>query len=107
MLHDEDIFPNPKEFRPERFIDNDDVLDPTTVATFGFGRRFVCPSFSSCTPTDVHILFRICPGSHVARSALYISAASILSLFDILPAVGADGRPIHVEPEFGAASIVS
>jgi cytochrome P450 len=43
ILHDEGIFPNPKDFKPERFIKNGvlltNVLDPFVVGTFGFGRR--------------------------------------------------------------------
>jgi len=43
MLHDEEIYPDPSTFRPERFLTEDGKLDlkirdPTTVA-FGFGRR--------------------------------------------------------------------
>ena len=43
MLHDEEIYPDPSNFRPERFLTEDGQLDPkirdpTTVA-FGFGRR--------------------------------------------------------------------
>ena len=44
MLQDEEIFPNPKEFKPERFLKKDgastDVPDPGVFATFGFGRRY-------------------------------------------------------------------
>ncbi|KAJ3554403.1 hypothetical protein NP233_g12428 [Leucocoprinus birnbaumii] len=65
-----------------------DVLDPFTVATFGFGRR-------------------ICPGSHIALSILYLAAASILSLFDISPEVDENGKPVDFEPEFTSDSIVS
>ncbi|KXN82008.1 O-methylsterigmatocystin oxidoreductase [Leucoagaricus sp. SymC.cos] len=92
ILQDEEVFPNPKEFRPDRFIKDGvsvkDVLDPMLVATFGFGRRS-------------------CPGSRIARSALYITAASILSLFDISPTLDAHNNPIEVKPKFSAASLVS
>ncbi|KAJ3560779.1 hypothetical protein NP233_g10612 [Leucocoprinus birnbaumii] len=92
MLHDEEIFPKPNEFNPERFIKDgipvDDVLDPTVVATFGFGRR-------------------ICPGAHIAMATLSIATASILSLFDILPELDSDNKPIQVKPEFAATSLVS
>ena len=44
MLHDEDIFPQPNEFRPERYLGDDDTpLDRTrdpSVLAFGFGRRY-------------------------------------------------------------------
>ncbi|KAF9451150.1 cytochrome P450 [Macrolepiota fuliginosa MF-IS2] len=92
ILHDEEIFPNPKEFNPSRFIEDgillDDTLDPAVIATFGFGRR-------------------ICPGAHIGLSALYLTCVSILSLFDISPALDADGKPIEAVPEFFAASLVS
>ncbi|KAF9451141.1 cytochrome P450 [Macrolepiota fuliginosa MF-IS2] len=92
ILHDEEIFLNPKEFNPNRFVKDgvllDVILDPTVIATFGFGRR-------------------ICPGAHIALSTLYLTCASILSLFDISPALDADGKSIEVVPEFAAASLVS
>ncbi|KAJ3568360.1 hypothetical protein NP233_g5767 [Leucocoprinus birnbaumii] len=93
MLHDEDFYSDADEFKPERFITNDghlrqDIPDPELVATFGFGRR-------------------VCPGSHVARSMLYITAATILSLFDISSGVDPDGKPVEVTPRFAPASLVS
>ncbi|KAF5348469.1 hypothetical protein D9756_009678 [Leucocoprinus leucothites] len=91
MLHDEEVFSDPSEFKPERFLKNgvlrDDIPNPETIATFGFGRR-------------------VCPGAHIALSTLYISAASILCLFDIQPALDANGKIIDVVPEF-TASITS
>ncbi|KAF9445055.1 cytochrome P450, partial [Macrolepiota fuliginosa MF-IS2] len=92
MLHDETIFPSPTEFKPERFLKggaiSDDVPDPESVATFGFGRR-------------------ICPGSAVALSMIYVAAASILTIFDISPALDEKGDPVKVVPEFIATSVVS
>ena len=42
MLNDEREYPEPREFRPERFLRNgkidDSVRDPKDIA-FGFGRR--------------------------------------------------------------------
>ena len=42
MLHDERVYPDPYEFKPERFLKNgkldSSVRDPMEIA-FGFGRR--------------------------------------------------------------------
>ncbi|KAF9449661.1 cytochrome P450 [Macrolepiota fuliginosa MF-IS2] len=92
MLHDEENFPDPEEFKPERFMRDGklrtDVLDPETTATFGFGRR-------------------ICPGARIALSTVYLAIASILAAFDILPDLDSEERPIKVEPKFFNSSIVS
>ncbi|KXN87029.1 Putative lipase ATG15 [Leucoagaricus sp. SymC.cos] len=92
MLHDDDISPNSSEFNPERFIENghvrEDIPDPEVMGTFRFGRRK-------------------CPGSYIGLATLYITAASILHLFNISPTLDDDGNPIHVVPEFSATAIVS
>lgn len=38
MSQDEDVFPNPDEFRPERYLGAD---APNVSFVFGFGRRYV------------------------------------------------------------------
>ena len=40
---------------------------------------------------------RICPGSHIALSNLHLSAASILTVFNINQAHDENGKPIPLE----------
>ncbi|KAI9058197.1 CyP450 monooxygenase [Trametes sanguinea] len=81
ILHDPVEYPQPDEFRPERFIRdgqlNPDIRDPTQYM-FGFGRR-------------------ICPGRHFAEDALFLTIASVLHVFDIGLPLDDDGRPVRVE----------
>lgn len=47
ILHDAKQYPEPEEFKPERFL-RDGALDPTVqdpdCAAFGYGRRYVLSS---------------------------------------------------------------
>jgi cytochrome P450 len=72
ILHDESRFPDPFEFRPERYlplveggVDAQTAIDPWTIS-FGYGRR-------------------VCPGVHVAQSGLWMALAMLLSSFNIKP----------------------
>jgi len=89
MLHNEDDYPDPSAFKPERFIKdgqlNPNIRDPALMA-FGFGRR-------------------ICPGSHMATSTLWIAAASILTTFNVSKCVDKDGRVIEPSREYLSALI--
>ncbi|PAV19370.1 cytochrome P450 [Pyrrhoderma noxium] len=83
IMHDEHHYENPNDFNPDRFLRDESsgtILDPGN-AVFGFGRR-------------------ICPGRHFALASLWIAASSILSVFDILPALDEDGREILPRGEF-------
>ena len=74
-MNDPDTFPNPDQFRPERFLETTHPRLLDFDLPFGFGRR-------------------ICPGMHLARNSLFISIARLLWGFDILPEMDTDGHPI-------------
>ncbi|KAI0057847.1 cytochrome P450 [Artomyces pyxidatus] len=71
ILHDPSVYPNPDQFMPERFLDG---TAPDPDAVFGFSRR-------------------ACPGQHMARDVIWITAASILAAFDITPCGDVDASP--------------
>ncbi|KAH8091048.1 cytochrome P450 [Cristinia sonorae] len=84
MLHDEEIYPEPEAFKPERFLHkngtiNRDVQDPTTIA-FGFGRR-------------------VCPGRYFSSNTLSIFIASVLHVFNITGGTDASGKPVLLSTE--------
>ena len=70
MLHDENVYTDPFEFNPDRFIDPETgkldysrARDPAH-ACFGFGRR-------------------ICPGKFMAFESLWLLIASLIATFNI------------------------
>ena len=94
ILHDPKAWPEPERFIPERFMGEGDKgdlqhLSPTEKlsSAFGYGRRF-------------------CPGRHMGDAQVWISIASILSVFDIRPALDDNGRPIEVKPKFTTLGMI-
>jgi len=89
MLNNEQDYPEPREFRPKRFLRNgkldSSVKDPMDIA-FGFGRRG-------------------CPGKHLAHSTVTLAAASVLTTFDLLKKVDENGREIEPKREYTSAAI--
>ncbi|KAJ7581104.1 cytochrome P450 [Mycena floridula] len=77
---DANLYANPEELRPERFLGPSPELDPKNWV-FGFGRRS-------------------CPGLHYATSILYVCVVSILFSFDIRAPEG-----VSIEPEFSPSKI--
>ncbi|KAJ7156841.1 cytochrome P450 [Mycena crocata] len=85
MAHDPQVYSNPMEFEPERFIAKDGkdaALDPRDLA-FGFGRR-------------------ICPGRVLADASVFISCAMALAVFNI--SKHPDGGKIDLEQTTGTIS---
>ncbi|OCH93087.1 CyP450 monooxygenase [Obba rivulosa] len=86
ILHDPVEYPDPEEFKPERFLKegklDPDRKDPATVA-FGAGRR-------------------ICPGRHFSDLWLFTSMASILHVFEISPALDETGKPVELAPRMAS-----
>ncbi|KAJ7706284.1 cytochrome P450 [Mycena rosella] len=83
ILHNETMFPQPHEFKPERFIPQEGKeppLRPESVA-FGFGRR-------------------ICPGRYLALDSAWIAIVSILKTYNIDKALDADGKYITPEVDY-------
>ncbi|KAL1984336.1 hypothetical protein VTN96DRAFT_9294 [Rasamsonia emersonii] len=82
FTHDPKVYHDPMTFKPERFLSQDGhipELDPHTLS-FGFGRR-------------------ICPGRVLADSALYLSIAQSLAVFNIQKVVE-DGHEVDPVVEF-------
>ncbi|KAJ8518596.1 hypothetical protein ONZ45_g4351 [Pleurotus djamor] len=79
MLHDEEHYPDPWKFNPDRFMKdgqlNKDIKDPMSAA-FGFGRR-------------------ICPARFMAVHLAWISIASIVATLDIKNLVDESGRELE------------
>ena len=69
ILHDPERYPDPEEFKPQRFLNEDGSVrdDPTLALAFGAGTR-------------------ICPGHHIVNATLFIVASSVLSSFNVTKA---------------------
>ncbi|KAG1815622.1 cytochrome P450 [Suillus subaureus] len=81
---DEEKYPEPDEFRPERHFATDGSLLSESFSNnivFGLGRR-------------------ICPGRFAAESTVWAAIVSILATFRIEKAKDVDGRDVDVEKRF-------
>ncbi|KAG9312714.1 cytochrome P450 [Chiua virens] len=72
ISRNEEKYPNPEVFMPERFLREDGTLNDDMIPwTFGFGRR-------------------ICPGRHVADASLWCAMVCMLTVFRIEKTEGSD-----------------
>jgi cytochrome P450 len=77
MNMNEKQYAHPERFDPERYLGPTPALESPV---FGFGRR-------------------ACLGVHYSTAAIFITAASILTVFD-LRAQDKDGNDVQIEPAF-------
>jgi hypothetical protein len=75
MMHDENIYPEPFKFEPERYLGSAPQLDPIPFV-FGFGKR-------------------VCPGSHFAQLQFFMNVTSLLSVFKISRVLDENGQGIE------------
>ena len=82
ILHDPEAYPDPEEFKPERFLNEDGSTrdDPTLSLVFGIGKR-------------------ICPGRHFVDDTVFIVTSSVLSVFNVTKAEDENGNEIPVKAE--------
>ncbi|TFK31795.1 cytochrome P450 [Crucibulum laeve] len=83
MTHDEDEYPDPYLFNPDRFLAKEgerQQKDPRGLV-YGFGRR-------------------LCPGSHFAEFYLFIQMATCLAILDVFKDVDCNGVCIDPKAEF-------
>lgn len=90
MARDPDVYSDPDEFVPERFLgagEEGGRGEPVPQGQFGFGRR-------------------VCPGRHLAGAGVFIVMATMLATVDIVPRVGEDGKevPVRVRMSNGLSS---
>ncbi|KAF9243542.1 cytochrome P450 [Melanogaster broomeanus] len=84
MSHNEEKYPEPFDFIPERFLTTDGNLNDDTVGfAFGFGRR-------------------ICVGRYVADASLWYAISGMLALFNFSKAKDSNGRDVDFEPQWSS-----
>ncbi|KAF8973003.1 cytochrome P450 [Flammula alnicola] len=89
MTHDEEFYPDPFNFKPERFFDLDGKLnDDDRVLAYGFGRR-------------------VCVGRYVASSTMWLLIASVLAGFNIGRAKDELGDDIEIKGDYVDYGLIS
>lgn len=106
MSRDKGMYPDPLEFRPERFLGPSPQLDPRKFI-FGFGRRR-CPGARPLHDTIQAATERwyLIPGLHFAEASLYLSISCILAAFTIGKALDARGEEITPPAEFESSGLL-
>jgi len=82
ITRNEELYPQPEKFSPERFIGNMDSEAAHQVdAIYGFGRR-------------------VCPGKAFAEANVWLLMVNIVAMMNIEKSVDETGQPITPDPEY-------
>ena len=82
IMRNEEVYPKPEKFDPERFWGNMDSEAARQVdAVFGFGRR-------------------VCPGQAFAESNIFLIMSNVIATMDLAKAVDETGAPITPPVEY-------
>jgi cytochrome P450 len=82
ITRNEELYPEPERFNPERFIGKMESEAANQVdAIFGFGRR-------------------VCPGKAFAEANVWLLMANIVATMNIEKSVDEMGQPITPNPEY-------
>ena len=89
MTRNESKFPNPDQFTPERFMNDDGTLKPDNIENiiYGFGRR-------------------ICVGRHFADRSVWSVIVNILATLTVEKARDENGAEIPVEARFAGGIVM-
>jgi hypothetical protein len=104
MMHDEDVYPDPFVFDPERFMGSSPQADPRECV-FGFGRR-VCAGYgpSDILPSITN-KFVVELSQNLAETTLWIQICLSLLTVNISKAVDEHGKTIEPEVAFTTAIV--
>jgi hypothetical protein len=100
ISRDKAMYPDPLEFRPERFLGPSPQTDPCKFV-FGFGHRR-CPGACHLHDTIQVSIERwyLISGSYFAEASLYLNISCILAAFTIAKQLGEMGEEITPPAEF-------
>lgn len=97
ILRDPVVFPNPQDFHPARFLNNERAVEVTS-SIFGFGRRCVLRQLSPNTNLS-YAAVSACPGTYFAAASMFIAIATALSQCNISDPIDIQGSKISKDVE--------